>query len=167
MAEQRISTAAAQRMWGSPNHDIVEGPANGCAKARHVIYGAGIAAGFRERFVGLMGRREVPRDWALFFPCCRSVHTCFMRVPIDVVYLSVEGRVLGREQLEPWRLGHAPAGTEHVMECAAGQASEWGIVTGDEVWCLTEERDAAKAAGKEDYRCGPEGGPAVWEEGER
>ena len=43
--------------------------------------------GFAERFCGLMLKREVPEACGLYFPNCRSIHTCMMRVPIDVVWV--------------------------------------------------------------------------------
>ena len=43
--------------------------------------------GFFERFCGLMLKREVPEACGLYFPGCRSIHTCMMRVPIDVVWV--------------------------------------------------------------------------------
>ena len=43
--------------------------------------------GFLERFCGLMLKREVPEACGLYFPACRSIHTCMKRVPIDVVWV--------------------------------------------------------------------------------
>ena len=43
--------------------------------------------GFLERFCGLMLKREVPEACGLYFPGCRSIHTCMMRVPIDGVWV--------------------------------------------------------------------------------
>ena len=51
--------------------------------------------GFIERFCGLMLKREVPEACGLYFPGCRSIHTCMMRVPIDVVWVR-EGEPEGR-----------------------------------------------------------------------
>ena len=34
-----------------------------------------------------MLKREVPEACGLYFPGCRSIHTCMMRVPIDVVWV--------------------------------------------------------------------------------
>ena len=33
---------------------------------------------FLERFCGLMLKREVPEACGLYFPGCRSIHTCMM-----------------------------------------------------------------------------------------
>ena len=64
--------------------------------------------GFLERFCGLMLKREVPEACGLYFPGCRSIHTCMMRVPIDVVWVR-EGEpgelkaVSLDVSLKPWR----------------------------------------------------------------
>lgn len=54
--------------------------------------------GFLERLCGLMLKREVPEACGLYFPNCRSIHTCMMRVPIDVVWVreGEPGRLEGR-----------------------------------------------------------------------
>jgi uncharacterized membrane protein (UPF0127 family) len=46
------------------------------------------------RLRGLAFRRELPRDRALAFPRCRSVHTFGMRFTLDVVFLDEQGRPL-------------------------------------------------------------------------
>ena len=89
-----------------------------------------VARGFWKRFRGLMGKTYIPVEYALAFPQCSSIHTCFMRIPIDVIYLNVRGECIGVETLEPWRLGHAPEGTETVVECAAGTCDSKGIGVG-------------------------------------
>ena len=94
--------------------------------ANKLIYGethfrtVEIADSFSKRLFGLMGKRALPPGYALVFPNTRSIHTCFMRMPIDVMYLDAEDRVLGTQTIEPWRLGKAPKGTATVVECAAG-----------------------------------------------
>ena len=72
--------------------------------------------GFLERFCGLMLKREVPEACGLYFPGCRSIHTCMMRVPIDVVWVR-EGEpgelkaVSLDVALKPWRFFAAPRST--------------------------------------------------------
>ena len=47
-----------------------------------------------QRLLGLMGLRAMPPGSALLFPDCGSVHTAWMRMAIDVVFLDADGRVL-------------------------------------------------------------------------
>ena len=63
---------------------------------------------FLERFCGLMLKREVPEACGLYFPNCRSIHTCMMRVPIDVVWVREDEsgllEVVSLDiALKPWR----------------------------------------------------------------
>ncbi len=72
------------------------------------------------RLRGLIGRRE-PRP--LLLAPARSVHTCFMRFPIDVVFLDADLRVLRvARELPPWRLASA-RGARAVLELPAGAAA--------------------------------------------
>lgn len=81
--------------------------------------------GFIERFCGLMLKREVPEACGLYFPACRSIHTCMMRVPIDVVWVR-EGEPDKLEAvsldvaLKPWRFFTAPRGATGCVEFRAG-----------------------------------------------
>lgn len=88
-----------------------------------------VATSFVERFLGLMGRKEVA---PLFFPQCNSIHTFFMRVPIDVVYLDADYRVVDvSAAMKPWRIGKPRWNAKHVLELAAGRAAALGIAVGD------------------------------------
>lgn len=57
---------------------------------------------FRSRFLGLMFQKEIKK--ALCFPKCNSIHTFFMRVPIEVIITSKEHIVLYEKVIKPWRI---------------------------------------------------------------
>jgi len=62
------------------------------------------------RFWGLMGKRGLGEDEAVLIDPCYSVHTMFMRFPIDVVYLTKDNRVLKiADDMRPWRADTALA----------------------------------------------------------
>ena len=50
------------------------------------------------RMRGLLGRSGLPQGEALLLEPCASIHTLFIRFPIDAVFLSRELLVLGREE---------------------------------------------------------------------
>lgn len=80
---------------------------------------------FLERFCGLMLKREVPEACGLYFPNCRSIHTCMMRVPIDVVWVVRTSPACSRScsldiALKPWRFFAAPRGATGCVEFRAG-----------------------------------------------
>ncbi len=82
-----------------------------------------IADGFWSRLVGLQFHRELAADAGLMLVPCNSVHTCFMRFPLDVVFLDRNGSVLAvRQNLRPWRLALGPRRSHAVVELVAGGA---------------------------------------------
>lgn len=79
------------------------------------------ASTFLRRFRGLMLTKELPQDCALHISPCRSVHTFFMRYPIDVLYLDEAGVVIGADEaLASGRLGSIVAGACSVVELSSG-----------------------------------------------
>ncbi len=69
----------------------------------------------RLRALGLMW---LPRELAppgLLIPCCSSVHTLWMRFPIEVVFLDASGAALERRRVAPRRLA-GRRGADAVLE---------------------------------------------------
>ena len=89
------------------------------------------AASFGTRFKGLMGEKELPKGEGLLLENCGSIHCCFMKFPIDVVYLDRDRRVVGKETVKPWRVGKIIPGVHSVLELNEGEAS--AVETGDEM----------------------------------
>ena len=62
------------------------------------------ALGARMRLRGMIGRDFGPEMDAMVFPRCSAVHTFFMRIELDVLFLDAAGTVVGvARQLPPWR----------------------------------------------------------------
>lgn len=86
-----------------------------------------VADTFLLRGVGLMGRRQVPEAYGagLFFSNCRALHTCFMRFPLDVLFLDASGQPLElKTDVPPWTAVKGPKGTCHCLEVQAGTLPE-------------------------------------------
>ncbi|MGB9802887.1 DUF192 domain-containing protein [Desulfofundulus sp.] len=91
-----------------------------------------VAANFWSRLRGLMGRREMDPGEALVLEGCRAIHTCFMRLNIDVAFLDEGGRVLKTlMNLPPCRFTMPVPGACRVVELPAGVLLATGTVTGD------------------------------------
>ena len=89
------------------------------------------ADGAVARARGLLGRTELPRGEGILLRPAGSVHTFFMRFPIDVVFLDGEGRVLRvAADVRPWR-AVAKRGARAVLELAAGECERRGVSVGD------------------------------------
>ncbi|AEE90818.1 conserved protein of unknown function [Tepidanaerobacter acetatoxydans Re1] len=95
-----------------------------------------IADSFLRRFIGLMLRAELPSNQGLLLSPCSSIHTCFMRFPIDVVYLDEKNIVLAKETMNPWKFGRRIKGTKKVLEGPIGFAEN--IKIGDALLSLNE-----------------------------
>jgi uncharacterized protein len=82
------------------------------------------------RLRGLLGRRELPAGEGLLLRPAPSIHTWFMRFPIDAVFLSADLEVLDvRPELPAWRIA-AGRGARAVLELAAGEARRRGVERG-------------------------------------
>jgi uncharacterized protein len=83
------------------------------------------------RMVGLLGKRGLDSGEGLLIRPAPSIHTFFMRFPIDVVFLSRQGEVLKvAERVRPWR-ARSCRHSYAVLELAAGEAGRRGIAVGD------------------------------------
>lgn len=80
-----------------------------------------VADTFSKRLWGLMGKDVCTDGDGLFLADCARVHTCFMKCPIDVLYLGPDLQVLDAETLVPWRMGKKVRGARHVLELPAGR----------------------------------------------
>jgi len=101
---------------------------------RVIVSEVRVARGFMERLLGLMGRRALAEGQGLYFPRCRSLHTCFMRFALDLVFLDEERRVVRiRRKVGPWRAAQGPSTADSVLEVASGWLSESALREGDAV----------------------------------
>ncbi|HEY2636032.1 MAG TPA: DUF192 domain-containing protein [Solirubrobacteraceae bacterium] len=80
------------------------------------------AKGLKARMLGLALLDELPADWGLHIPRCRSVHTFGMRFGLDLVWLDGEGSVVEIERDVPRRRNRGCKRARSVVEVNAGQA---------------------------------------------
>jgi uncharacterized protein len=86
---------------------------------------------FWARFKGLMFTPSLPAGSSLHIRPCKSVHTFFMKYPIDVLYLDADRTIVGIDaELGPGKLGGSYQDAVSVVELPAGQASRMRIRTG-------------------------------------
>ncbi len=95
-----------------------------------------IANTFHTRLLGLMGRKEMKHGEGLLIKKSRnSIHTFFMRFPIDLLFLDANGQVqFVKEKVEPWRMVFAlvPVSTD-CLELPAGTIEKTSTKVGDTV----------------------------------
>ena len=82
---------------------------------------------------GLLGTATLPSDEGMWLNPCRSVHTFFMRYPIDVLFLDFEGIAVSKATLVPWRISRWERRAESALELAAGTLSRTKTEAGDRI----------------------------------
>jgi uncharacterized protein len=91
----------------------------------------------KSRRRGLLGRHALPDRHALVLAPCNAVHTIGMKFPIDVLFVTGDGRVVKIvERLGAWRIAGAIRASITV-ELAAGLIKRTRISVGD---CLAIQR---------------------------
>ncbi|MFD6417130.1 DUF192 domain-containing protein [Streptomyces sp. NPDC060194] len=117
------------RQWRDGQGELtVPGRAEGAPADIPLVVPLEIAASFRARTRGLLGRDGV--EGAILLTPAASVHTFRMRFAIDVAYLDRELTVLAVHTLPPGRLGAPRLRARHVLESAAGTMAGWGVRPG-------------------------------------
>jgi uncharacterized membrane protein (UPF0127 family) len=85
------------------------------------------------RMKGLLGKRELDAGEGLLIQPAPSIHTFFMRFPIDVVFLAKNGEVMKvAPNVGPWRMRSCRRAFA-VLELPAGEAESRGITVGDHI----------------------------------
>jgi uncharacterized membrane protein (UPF0127 family) len=89
-----------------------------------------VANSFATRFRGMMGAAQLAPGAGLLLPGTSSVHTHFMRFPIDVVFLDSDRRIVSiTRAVRPWRFAAAKS-ADSVLELAAGECDRLGLTVG-------------------------------------
>jgi len=92
---------------------------------------AEIALTRADRNRGLLGRDHLPAGGGLVLAPCFSIHTAFMRFPIDVVFVKRDGRVVKICPAVPaWRM-KVGWGAYAVVELPAGTTTQTPVKKGD------------------------------------
>jgi uncharacterized protein len=85
-----------------------------------------------QRFVGLMGKRELAADAGLCLRPCSSIHMFFMRISVDAVFVDKDGVVVRiYPSLRPWRVTRVVRKAKACIELPAGRMAAVGVSVGD------------------------------------
>jgi uncharacterized membrane protein (UPF0127 family) len=91
-----------------------------------------VADSYFPRLRGLMGAAPLAPGEGLLIVPCNSVHTQFMRFPIDVLYVSRDLQVVHVDAaMPPWRFGRIHRPAHFVVELPAGTATATHTEVGD------------------------------------
>ena len=88
------------------------------------------ADGFFSRLAGLLFSPPLQPGQGLLLVPCASVHTAFMRTPIDVIFLDRAGHIRKIvPHLKPWR-ATACLTAHQALELASGETHRLGLIEG-------------------------------------
>jgi len=91
-----------------------------------------IAQSSFQRLKGLIGTKEMKLENSLLFEGgCQQMHSLFMKVSIDVLFLNKENRVIGICSLKPWRMTPFYFKAQKVIEAPLGFSKALNISKGD------------------------------------
>lgn len=91
------------------------------------------ATTFSERGIGLMFRKEMGNIDGLLIEPCNSIHNCFVRFPIDVLFLDHRNKIVKIIRgFKPWRFSWIYLRSKKVLELPAGKIPDY-VKEGDSV----------------------------------
>lgn len=87
-----------------------------------------------DRLRGLLGVRSLGEGRGVFIAPCNAIHTFFMRMSLDVIFLSRDLRVTRLVRgVRPWRLVSGGPASWGVVEVEAGWLSHEALREGDQL----------------------------------
>jgi len=92
-----------------------------------------LAASLMDRTIGLLMTARLSAGEGMYLSPCKSIHTFFMRYPIDTLFLDANGTVIRQGTLRPWRMSGWQAQCRGVLELMEGTLSRTGTRVGDRI----------------------------------
>lgn len=85
-----------------------------------------------KRMVGLLSRNSLEQGEALLIKPCNSIHTFFMRFPIDVAFIDSGGRIIKAIHcMRPFRISSIYLNAHFCLELPAGTLEKTSSQPGD------------------------------------
>jgi uncharacterized membrane protein (UPF0127 family) len=113
------------------------------------------------RLRGLLGRRDLPAGHGVLLRPAWSIHTAFMRFPIDVVFLDADQVVVKIVPNLPAFKTASCRGAREIIELRAGECERRGLALGDRVAWAARAADDGAPAGASVVELSPERRGAV------
>ncbi|MEE6251193.1 MAG: DUF192 domain-containing protein [Bdellovibrionota bacterium] len=93
-----------------------------------------VADHFYKKLVGMMGKSKFPENYCLWIKKTSSIHTHFMKVPIDVVFVNREMCVEKIYwNLKPWKITWPNFKYDSVFEFTRGTLDKQQLEIGDQL----------------------------------
>ena len=124
---------ALRRFFAPPGAAVPPGPLQVLNVTRDTVLATRLEAATSSaaRRKGLLGHDHLLPGEGLWIVPCESVHTFFMRFPIDLIYLDRRNRIRKlRNAVGPWRLS-ACLSAHSILELPAGTIRQTRTARGD------------------------------------
>lgn len=93
-----------------------------------------LANTFWLRLRGLLGTDALQKEEGLILAGEKSIHTLFMKFPIDVVYVNKQYQVIRTDvNMVPYRLGPFIAQSAYILEMPVGTIAHTATEVGDQL----------------------------------
>ena len=90
-----------------------------------------VAKSFLTRLVGLLGKKTLEPGEGLLLMPCRQIHTWFMSIDIDVVFLDTNGQIMASiAGMKPGLASPRVKNCCRVLEMAAGSIARHDLLIG-------------------------------------
>ena len=116
---------------------------NNNGEQKNIIKSVEYADTYAKRLTGLMGKTSFK---GMLFKQKRterifsSIHTSFMKVPIDIIYINKNMEVIEKTMLTPWKI-HIPEhnNIKYILELPEGHSNYYHIELKDKVVIIDEQ----------------------------
>lgn len=122
-------------------------------KQKHTLTNISCAKTFTQRLIGLMGKNQFK---GLIFKqnnngrINSSIHTCFMKEKIDLIYINHEMKIQEMITLNPWKLYIPKKGyIKYIIELPEKSITKYELKTNTKVVITNEKRNYKQT--KESY----------------
>lgn len=93
-----------------------------------------IAESFKQKLLGLITYKKLGRNRVMLIENCRSIHTFFMRFPIDVIFVDKNDTIVKlKENLKSYRFLIANSKAKNVYEASNGFIKRFNLKIGDNI----------------------------------
>lgn len=93
-----------------------------------------VADSLLTRTKGLLGETSLPTQSALWIFDCNSVHTFFMKFPIDIIFVNSDLQIRKiYRNVGPWRMTLPNFSFDSVFELPGGSLTEGSAQVGDQL----------------------------------
>jgi uncharacterized protein len=92
-----------------------------------------VASSLLDRAVGLLLTPSLKPGEGLWISPCKSIHTFFMRYPIDVLFIDQDGKILYQKTYTAWKASGWHARSQGALELSAGTIDRSRSQIGDQI----------------------------------